>query len=407
MRKKILKVLGIILLILAVVALFNIKKIKKLYHVITLFDKENIVDNFLNMEKSFPYTTVSKSASPTLLSENLTYQMPQEFTSKGITYRTDEFLERTMTTGLMVIHNDTIVFENYHNGLTPEMTHISWSMAKSFVSGMIGIAVEEGKIESIHDPVTKYLPKLKESGYNEIPIKHILQMSSGVGFDEDYSKFNSDINRFGRYFALGSSFEDFVMSLKNERPSGTYNHYVSIDTQVLGMLLKKVTGKSLTQYMKEKIWDPMGMEHDATWAIDKDSMELALGGLNATLRDYAKFGLLYLKKGNWFGKQIIPSNWVEQSITLDAPHLQPGVNDLSSNNYGYGFQWWIPEEADGAFFAAGIYNQHIYIHPKRNVLAIKLSANYHFKKDKEFEKDIHINFLKSVVNQFPKVDHQE
>jgi len=290
--------------------------------------------------------------------------------------------------------------------LTPETTHISWSVAKSFISGMIGIALEEGLIENLQDPITKYLPQLKECGYNGVPIKDILQMSSGVGFNEDYADFNSDINRFGRYFALGQSFEKFALTLKNARPPGTFNHYVSIDTQVLGMLLTKVTGKTITEYMKEKIWDPMGMEHDAQWIIDSDNMEMALGGLNTTLRDYAKFGMLYLKEGNWFGKQIVPKDWIKQSINIDSPHLQPGEHDLSSSDLGYGFQWWIPEDADGAYFASGIYNQHIYIQPNRNVVVVKLSANYHFKEDVWGEKHMHVDFLKSVVEQFPKIDNE-
>ena len=283
------------------------------------------------MADEIPTSLLEKSSAPTVLSVNTSHELPKAFTSSGTTYDTQKFIERTLTTGLLVIHKDTIIFEKYYNGLTPETTHISWSMAKSFISGMIGIAIRDGLIESIQDPITKYLPQLKESGYNEVKIKDILQMSSGVGFNEDYADFNSDINRFGRYFALGQSFEDFAMTLKNARPPGTYNHYVSIDTQVLGMLLKKTTGKTITQYMKEKIWDPMGMEHDAEWIIDGDGMEMALGGLNATLRDYAKFGLLYLKEGDWFGQEIVPKDWIQQSVTPDGPHLQPGESDLSNS----------------------------------------------------------------------------
>ena len=403
MLNKILKFIGILLLLLIVVALFNYSKLKRLHTTITLFDKENIVHNFLHMEDAIPTSLLEKSIAPTTLPTNLTHTLPESFKSGEKTYNTSEFIERTLTTGLLVIHKDTIIFEQYFNGLTPETTHISWSMAKSFISGMIGIAIHDGLIESIQDPITKYLPQLKESGYNEVKIKDILQMSSGVGFNEDYADFNSDINRFGRYFALGQSFEKFAMTLKNARPPGTFNHYVSIDTQVLGMLLKKVTGKTITEYMKEKIWDPMGMEHDAQWIIDADEMEMALGGLNATLRDYAKFGLLYLKNGDWFGQQIVPKDWIQQSINIDSPHLQPGENDLSSSDQGYGFQWWIPQKADGAFFASGIYNQHIYIQPNRDVVVVKLSANYHFKADTYGEKIIHIDFLKSVVQQFPKI----
>jgi CubicO group peptidase (beta-lactamase class C family) len=354
------------------------------------------------MEDINETSNLIKSPSPTRLPVNLTYQLPIDFSSNGKTIDVQDFIDHSMTTGLMIIHKDTIILENYTRGLTPETTHISWSMAKSFISGMIGIAIEEGKIKSIQDQITDYLPQFKGTGYEGVTIKNALEMSSGVGFNEDYSDFNSDINRFGRYFALGQSFEKFALSLKNTRKPGTFNHYVSIDTQVLGMVLKKATGKSITQFMQNKIWNPIGMEDDAQWIIDEDGMELALGGLNATLRDYGKYGLLYLREGNWFGNQIISQNWVKQSITMDGPHLQPGINQFSSNDLGYGLQWWIPQEADGAFLASGIYNQHIYIQPNRDLVIVKLSGNYHFKTNKDLEKSQHIDFFKSIVEQFPK-----
>jgi len=402
MLNKILKLIGIIILLLFVIAVFNYEKINKLRKVVSLFEKENIVENFLHMEDINETSNLIKSPSPTRLPVNLTHQLPIDFSSNGKTIDVQDFIDHSMTTGLMIIHKDTIILENYTRGLTPETTHISWSMAKSFISGMIGIAIEEGKIKSIQDQITDYLPQFKGTGYEGVTIKNALEMSSGVGFNEDYSDFNSDINRFGRYFALGQSFEKFALSLKNTRKPGTFNHYVSIDTQVLGMVLKKATGKSITQFMQNKIWNPIGMEDDAQWIIDEDGMELALGGLNATLRDYGKYGLLYLREGNWFGNQIISQNWVKQSITMDGPHLQPGINQFSSNDLGYGLQWWIPQEADGAFLASGIYNQHIYIQPNRDLVIVKLSGNYHFKTNKDLEKSQHIDFFKSIVEQFPK-----
>ncbi|MDB4505742.1 beta-lactamase family protein [Saprospiraceae bacterium] len=402
MLNKILKLIGIIILLLFVIAVFNYEKINKLRKVVSLFEKENIVENFLHMEDINETSNLIKSPSPTQLPVNLTHQLPIDFSSNGKTINVQDFIDHSMTTGLMIIHKDTIILENYTRGLTPETTHISWSMAKSFISGMIGIAIEEGKIKSIQDQITDYLPQFKGTGYEGVTIKNALEMSSGVGFNEDYSDFNSDINRFGRYFALGQSFEKFALSLKNTRKPGTFNHYVSIDTQVLGMVLKKATGKSITQFMQNKIWNPIGMEDDAQWIIDEDGMELALGGLNATLRDYGKYGLLYLHEGNWFGNQIISQNWVKQSITMDGPHLQPGINQFSSNDLGYGLQWWIPQEADGAFLASGIYNQHIYIQPNRDLVIVKLSGNYHFKTNKDLEKSQHIDFFKSIVEQFPK-----
>ncbi|MEN6423228.1 MAG: serine hydrolase, partial [Smithella sp.] len=223
----------------------------------------------------------------------------------------------------------------------------------------------------------------KSSGYNGVSIKNVLQMSSGVRFNEDYGDFNSDINRMGRYFALNMPLADFVASLKAERKPGTFHHYVSMDTQVLGMILRAATGKTLSEYTEEKLWKPLGMESDAYWLIDSSGMEAAFGGLNVTLRDYARFGRLYLKNGNWNGKQIIPEAWCKASVTPDAPHLMPGKRSNASWVLGYGYQWWIPENPDGDYLAFGIYGQAIYVYPRYNIVIAKTSAYSDYNKDGE------------------------
>ena len=395
-----LKGLGILVLILIAVGLYNFKTIKRLNQVNAFFNEDVILDNFLHMEKNFDHHVIQKSATPSKLPKKITHQLLNSFSSDGKEYNVQEYLEYSRATGLMFIHHDTIVFEKYYNGMEESTTHISWSMAKSFVSALLGIVLNEGLVASIEDPITKYLPEFKGTGYDGVRIKDILQMSSGVGFNEDYRDFDSDINRFGRAFAFGTSFGEFAKSLKNEKKPGTFNHYVSIDTQVIGMLIKKMTGKTLSQFAKEKLWDPMGMEHDAQWIIDNEDMEMALGGLNVTLRDYSKLGLLFLRKGNWFGKQIIPAEWVEKSVTPDAPHLMPGINPNSSSNFGYGYQWWIPEQPDGDFFAAGIYNQYIYVNPKKDLIIVKTSANHHFKEQDDMSKDIHIDMFQAMAKEF-------
>lgn len=401
MKSKLLKIFAGLLLLIIVVALFNIQKIKQLYTVLHIFDEDQIVYNFMHMEELFDSRTIERSPQPTQLVKNLTYQPITTFTYEDSLIAVPGFLESTRTTGLIVLHRDTIIYEKYFNGLAEETTHISWSVAKSVVATLLGIAYEDGLINSLQDPITKYLPQLAESGYDKVRIKDILNMSSGVGFNEDYRDFNSDINRFGRAFALGTSYETFALSLKREREPGTFNHYVSIDTQVLGMLLEKVTGKRLSVYLKEKLWDPMGMEFDAQWIIDKTGMELALGGLNITLRDYAKIGLLYLQKGKWKGQQIVPEEWIELATSPDAPHLMPGRdNPKSSNRYGYGFQWWTPEQPMNDFFAAGIYNQYIYVYPDKDLVIVKLSANHHFRIPGDESKYQHIDFLQAMARAF-------
>lgn len=401
MRTKILKGLGILVIIVLAIALFNKKKITQLYTVLHIFDEDQIVHNFMHMEDLFDTRTIEKSTNPTRLAKDISYQPIASFGYEDSTIQVPQFMEDTRTMGLLVMKSDTIIYEEYYNGMSESTTHISWSVAKSVVATLLGIAYHDGLIKDLNDPITSYLPQLVSSGYNEVKIKDILNMSSGVGFNEDYRDFNSDINRFGRAFALGTSYESFALSLKNERKPGTYNHYVSIDTQVLGMLLEKVTGKRLSVYLKEKLWDPMGMEHDAQWIIDETGMELALGGLNISLRDYAKLGLLYLQKGRWKDQQLVPAEWVERAITPDAPHLMPGRNNQSSSNrYGYGFQWWIPEKPMGDFFAAGIYNQYIYVYPEKDFIVVKLSANHHFRIPGDESKYQHIDFFQAMAKAF-------
>lgn len=396
-----LKITFSLLLLLGIIVLFNLGNIKKLHHAITIFDKEKIIYNFLNMEKTFPYREIKKSEKPTILPSNLTYNLLKKFEFQGKSIDIQQYMAYSNTTGLLILHKDSIIYEQYFNGMEENTTHISWSVAKSFVSALVGIALEEGLFDSIEDPITKYLPQLEKSGYNGVRIKDILQMSSGIKFTEDYKDFNSDINRFGRNFALGKPLEKFILSLHREREPGNFNHYVSMDTQVLGMLVMKVTGKSLSAYLKEKIWNPLGMEYDAQWIIDKTGTEAAFGGLNIALRDYAKFGLLYLKEGNWKGKQIVPKDWIQQSITPDAPHLQPGADNPKSDNiFGYGFQWWLPEKPDKDYFASGIYNQYIYVNTQKELVIIKTSGNYHFKELDDNSKEKHIAMFQAMARAF-------
>lgn len=373
-------------LLLVVAALYR-AEIQRVYKVINLFDRQNIVINFRSMEHLFPTKTVRRGDTVYEF-ERDPRELPTRYRFRDRTKSIADFLHETWTTGLVVIHGDRIVFEEYYRGNTPNSKTISWSLAKSFVSALIGIAVAEGRIENIRQPVTDYVPKLRGTGYDGVAIRDVLQMSSGVRFNEDYGDFFSDINRLGRAVAFSKPLDELVASLERERPPGTYNKYVSIDTQVLAMVLRAATGETLTKSLESRIWQPMGAEADAHWLIDSNGMELAFGGLNAVLRDYARFGLLYLHEGRWQGRQIVPADWVRASILPDAPHLQPGDNPLSNSVLGYGYQWWIPQQPDGDFLAIGIYNQFIYIYPRYNVVIAKSSAypDYnHDGTDKELE----------------------
>ncbi|GLI57129.1 hypothetical protein PM10SUCC1_26430 [Propionigenium maris DSM 9537] len=169
--------------------------------------------------------------------------------------------------------------------------------------------------------------------------------------------------------------------MSREKKPGTYNHYISVNTQVLGMVIREATGKSLTTYLQEKIWERIGMESNAYWLLDNRGMELAFGGFNAVLRDYARFGMLYLNNGLWDGEQIIQKDWITASVTPDSPHLEPGKNVLSDSPFGYGFHWWIPPEPKGDNLAKGIYSQFIYVNPEHRVVIVKSSAYTDYNLD--------------------------
>ncbi len=378
--KKILICMGIIFGIILITVFFNINRLSRLYFVITLFEPDRIVENFRSMGERMDSREV-KAGDKTFVFQRQPRALPESYVFNGQKKSVRKFMEHTGTTGMIVVRDNTILFEEYYQGNTDKSKAISWSVAKSFISALMGIAVAEGHIKDIMDPVTKYVPFLKGSGYEGVPIKHVLQMSSGIRFNEDYAAFNSDINRMGRYFALGLPLDKFVASLKPEKTPGTFNQYVSMDTQVLGMVLQEATGKTVSQYTEEKLWQPLGMEASALWLVDSKGMEAVFGGLNAVLRDYARFGRLYLNNGAWNGRQIVPAAWVKASVTPDAPHLFPGKRDNASWVLGYGYQWWVPEKPDGDYLAIGIYGQAIYIYPRYNIVIAKTSAYENYNKD--------------------------
>jgi CubicO group peptidase (beta-lactamase class C family) len=352
----------------------DIQEIRGVMDYAHTFDPDTIVENFRSLYNKYPSSTVNRSGPVYKLPEKHR-ELPATYVYNGETKRISDWIERTDTTGLLVIKDGDIVFENYYGGNEKSTRTISMSVAKSFVSFLIGVALAEGKIADLQDPVETYAPELKGSGYEGVSLKNVLQMSSGIRFTEDYGDLKSDIVRLVASFTTGS-LNEFVANLVNERKPGTFNQYVSADTQVLSMVLKGATKKTLTAYMQEKLWSHLGAEYDAEWLTDPSGTEMAFGGLNAALRDYARFGLLYLNQGrNFKGEQLVPASWVKASVTPDAPHLMPGRDNPGSDwPMGYGYQWWIPENPQGDYMAIGIYGQFIYVHPGHDVVIAKSSA---------------------------------
>ena len=372
--------------------------IYKLYRLANLYNEKTIAKNFINIENIFSNISspIPASEKPHIF-ETKEFSLPEKYIFEGEELSLKDGLAHFHTDGLIILHDGKMLFEDYWNGNSKDSKHISFSVAKSYLSALFGIAVNEGLIDSIDDNVTKYLEDFVGTGYENVKIKNLLQMSSGIEFNEDYADPNSDINKFSRASAKGQSFRDFAKSLKNGREQGTYNHYVSLDTQVLAMILESVTDMPVREYLYKRIWNKIGAESDAYYITDSTGADMALGGLNAILRDYAKFGQLYLEKGNWLGEQIVPKSWIADSITPDAPHLMPNAGDLSSNEWGYGYQWWIPGDPLTDYTAHGIFNQFIYVDPISNVVIAKTSSNHRFRSEREYSKAAHIAMFRAIT----------
>jgi CubicO group peptidase (beta-lactamase class C family) len=395
---------GLAFVVVAVVGtgLYFKREIDRASFAAGLFNGSEQYENFNRLADLYPVNTMKASEAPFDFPEGAEAALPTSFTYKGVTVDTETFLSETDTSAVLVIKDGVVRTERYMLTGGRDVNWLSMSVAKSFVSAAIGIAIDEGHITSIEEPITKYTPSLAGSAYDGVRIKDILQMSSGAAWNEDYNDPESDINRFGRIMALGGSFNEFAATLKPEREPGTHNHYNSTDTQVLGMLLVNVTGRTIADYMEEKLWKPLGMESDAFWLIDSEGMEMAFGGLNATARDYAKLGELYRLGGKWNGTQVVPADWVAASIVPDAPHLTAEGRNDPLFPVGYGYQWWLPDGDEGEFSAVGVYNQFIYVNPAKNTVIVKLSANSNYATSLEesaYRETETIEFFRTIADQ--------
>jgi len=360
-----------VVVIAGTVGIMYKKNLDRLAYGLTLFSGAEQYENFNRLADIYPVSVMSASPKPFDFEDGTSLNLPSQFSYGGENVGVEKFLVDTDTSALLVIHNGKVRFERYMLTGGRDVNWLSMSVSKSFIATAIGIAVDRGMID-IELPISDYVPSLLGSAYDGVRIKDVLQMSSGAAWNEDYGDTESDIMRLGMIMSVGGSLDDFVATLTSERAPGTLNHYNSADTQALAMLLSRATGQSVTDYLTENIWHPLGMESDAYWLVDDEQVEMAFGGLNATARDYAKLGELHRLNGLWQGQQIVSTQWVTAATKPDAPHLQPGLNKTFP--LGYGYQWWVPESTEGEYSAIGVYNQFIYVNPTRDLVIVKLSA---------------------------------
>ncbi|MEV1084461.1 serine hydrolase [Streptomyces sp. NPDC050211] len=331
--------------------------------------------------------------------------LPDTYEFDGAVRSTEEFLADTDTAALLVLIDGEIRHEQYLLTGGPDVPWLSMSVAKSFVSALVGIAVEEGHISGIDEPISAFVPVQPGSAYDGVSIRDVLQMSSGARWNETYSDPTSDIYLLSMAtLGIGSTLDDFVATMARESEPGTLCRYNSGETQVLGALVARATGRTLADYMQEKLCEPLGMTSPGRWVVDPAGMEMAYGGLNLTARDYARIGELYRNGGMWRDEQIIPADWVRDSVTAGAPHLQPGRPIVGGHrlSLGYGYQWWIPDGDRGEFSAIGVYNQFVYVDPTARTTIVKLSANRRYgtstkeSANRELET---VDFLRAITRR--------
>jgi CubicO group peptidase (beta-lactamase class C family) len=294
-----------------------------------------------------------------------------------VTRNLDQVLEWYPNQAFVIIRNDTVLYEYYREGKSAAQFP-SYSVAKSFISALVGFALQDGLLGSINDPVAKYLPGIcDDPRYGRVTLQHLLNHTSGM----EHSLTIDGLLYYGNHIDKGFRHMRFV------HEPGTNQAYMNINTLLLGFVLEKVTGAPLSTYMQQKLWTPLGMEYDAQWSTDRDGRIKPYCCLQAAARDYAKLGRLYMHKGEWQGQQLLNRSWIEQSIARDT---------TDGGTFGYHNSWYIGYGPYGDFLAIGLYRQHLYVYPEKGIVIVALNRRPHGKEEKKFNFE---DFLHQLVDQ--------
>ncbi|MFD1767116.1 serine hydrolase domain-containing protein [Sphingorhabdus buctiana] len=279
----------------------------------------------------------------------------------------DAYMKAQRMAGLVIVQDGKIRLEKYGLDFDANGKWTSFSVAKSFTSTMVGVAIKDGYIGSLDDKVSQYLTEMKGSAYDDVTIAQLLTMTSGVKWNEDYEDPNSDVARFNEHKAEPGVdvTVSYMRKLPREAPAGTKWVYKTGETNLIGVLVSRATGKTLSDYLSARVWAPFGMEQDASWLLGSTGHEISGCCVQASTRDFARFGLFMLGGGKIKGESILPDSWIEAATTKRADIGEPG--------HGYGFQWWTYD--DGSYAAQGIFGQGIFIDPKRK-LVIASNSNW-------------------------------
>ncbi len=292
-------------------------------------------------------------------------------------------IEKYRTIAFLVIKDQKIKYEKYWDGYSEVSYSNSFSMAKSIVSLMIGIAIEEGKIDSVNQKVGDFLPQFKNGNNSQLTIKQLLTMSADLDWDESYSSATSITTK--AYY--GNNVSDLALARQVVKESGKLFNYQSGSTQLLALIVNKATGKNISEYCSEKIWQLVGAEHDAQWCLDHENgMEKAYCCFNSNARDFARFGQLLLNRGKWNDKQIVSESYLNQALTPASNLIDPADN--SSVDF-YGYQWWMLKyKGKQVYYMRGILGQYVFVIPELNTVIVRLGHERSSEKENKIPTDI-------------------
>src|ERR687897_524689 len=360
---------GALLLLASVVVVIGYLSAPHFYLTRTVFWGES---DYKDLEK-FPARTIHNEPPTFRLNEgpadNPYASRIEEIGNRSTNARLVGYLDSSGTTAFLVLHNDEVLYERYFDGYDETSLQTSFSMAKSFASALVGIAIDEGQIKSVNEPITNYIPELLENDarFESITVRHLLTMSSGIKYEEGGDlPWSDEADDTKTYYS--TDLRELALNCRIEGEPGEYFEYNNYNPLLVGMILERATGMPVARYMQEKLWKPMGMEADGSWSLDstQSGFEKMESGVNAQARDFGRFGMLFAKEGNWESEQLISEGWVEESTRADTS------KDPSQD---YQYFWWVntPEGGEAYHFSGrGKYGQYIYVAPEKDLVIVRL-----------------------------------
>ncbi len=369
MRK--LKIAGTVLLVISVVLLLTWKSI---------FVTRVLVWNHVSIEdyKIFPERQIEAPESTYFFPkdtskldlENLNEDFQDKFGFQNIT-DLNHLLDATESTAFLILKNDTLIYEKYFNRYDRNSINTSFSTSKSITSALIGIAISEGYIDSIDDPISKYIEEVKGKG-DRITIRNLITMASGIEYNTESEVFGDEARAY-----YEPNLKKYAMDFEvGEDPGNTFE-YNNINPLLLGIILERATGRSVSKYLEEKIWKPIGAEYPASWSLDHQGFEKMESGINARAIDFLKIGRLYLQNGMWNDNEIVSTEYIRESTSLSE---DPVLNNIRGGDFSYKYYWWLYPRPEGRndYWADGNLGQFIYVSPETDIVIVRHGKAYNY-----------------------------